>query len=122
VRRGDGDALYFAGRSADILRIGSENVAAAEIERVAAEVPGVLEVAAVGRPDRLRGEVPVLFIRVSGPAASIMAAVRAQCAQKLAGFKLPAEIRVVQDFPRTSIQKIAKPALREEAAKLEPRT
>src|SRR3546814_13935188 len=54
--------LEFVSRDKDMLKVGGENVAAAEIERVIATVTGVKEVAVVGAPDDMRGEIPVAFI------------------------------------------------------------
>lgn len=60
---------YFQGRSAEILKIGGENVSLAEIEQVIAEHPAVHEVAVVGVHDPVLDEVPHAFV-VLDPAAT----------------------------------------------------
>jgi crotonobetaine/carnitine-CoA ligase len=100
-----------------MLKVGGENVAASEIERVVMEVPGVREVAVVGKPHPMLDEVPVVF--VIPDASDLVAApddlkreILAACQGRLASFKVPDEVRVVADMPRATIEKIAKAALR----------
>jgi crotonobetaine/carnitine-CoA ligase len=109
--------LQFADRDKDMLKVGGENVAASEIERVVMEVPGVREVAVVGKPHPMLDEVPVVF--VIPDASDLVAApddlkreILAACQGRLASFKVPDEVRVVADMPRATIEKIAKAALR----------
>ena len=108
--------LYFADRSKDMLKVGGENVAASEIERVILPVPGVLEVAVVAKRHPMLDEVPVAFVRttLTDPAAraALVTAVGAACSAVLAGFKQPREIRLVQELPRSTLEKIAKAELR----------
>lgn len=112
---GDG-WLYFADRTKDMLKVGGENVAASEVERVVMTVPGVVEVAVVGRRDPMLDEVPVAFVRASvgdeAGRAALARAIDAACAAGLAGFKRPREVRVVEDLPRSTLEKINKAALR----------
>ena len=104
--------LIFADRSKDMLKVGGENVAASEIERVIAAVPGVQEVAVVARKDPMYDEVPVAFILpVEGP-GQIADTAKAACEAQLAKFKWPAEYRVVDSLPRSTLEKIAKAELR----------
>ena len=109
--------LTFDGRSGDMLRVGAENVAESEIERVVATVPGVLEVAVVGRPDDMLDEVPVAFVEAPGVAtatarAELSRRVLEQCKQQLADFKLPREVIVVEQIPRVTLGKLDKKSLR----------
>ncbi len=115
IRHADG-FLQFADRAKDMLKVGGENVAASEIERVILTVPGVREVAVVGRKHPMLDEVPIALIipdEAAGvPAAALLAAVSAACAAALADFKRPHEVRLAAEFPRSTLEKIAKAQLR----------
>ena len=113
----DDGFLQFADRDKDMLKVGGENVAASEIERVVMEVPGVREVAVVGKPHPMLDEVPVAFVipDASGPMSApddLKRAIVEACRARLASFKVPDEVRVVEEMPRATIEKIAKAALR----------
>lgn len=109
--------ISFTGRDKDMLKIGGENVAAAEIERVLMELPEVVEVAVVGRKHRMLDEEAVALLLVQGGPGAVEAGLPdralAACRAKLADFKVPAEVRVMQEFPRSTLEKIAKAKLRE---------
>ncbi len=108
----------FADRAKDMLKVGGENVAASEVERVIAEQPLAREVAVVAKKHPMLDEVPVAYILVDGGAASAPPdygeRIVAACRQSLADFKVPREVRLVDDFPRSTIEKIAKNVLRAE--------
>jgi crotonobetaine/carnitine-CoA ligase len=105
--------IKFADRSKDMLKVGAENVAASEIEQVCLAVAGVREVAVVAKPHRMLDEVPAAFvIRQPGAPPDLAENILAACRQKLASFKVPAEIRFVDEFPRSTLEKIAKAELR----------
>ncbi len=113
VRLGEDGFLYFADRSKDMLKVGGENVAASEIERVAASVEGVVEVAVVARRHPMLDEVPVAFVIPRDPAdAGLPERVMAACRQALAGFKHPHEVRLIEALPRSTLEKVAKAELR----------
>ena len=72
-----------------MLKVGAENVAASEIERVIMETGLVAEVAVVGRPDDKLDEVPVAFVVPWQRRDSLVADIEAACAHRLADFKVP---------------------------------
>ena len=108
--------ITFNGRDRDTMRVGAENVAESEVERVVQGVPAVTEAAVVGRPDPMLGEVPVAFVQTIMPTPGIEEMVIAACRDKLADFKVPVEVRVVDDFPRVTLGKIDKKLLRKTLA------
>ena len=111
----DDGSLQFADRVKDMLKVGGENVAASEIERVILTVPGVREVAVVAKKHRMLDEVPVAFVIAENGVTS--EAILAACRNSLAGFKVPEEVRLVAEMPRSTLEKIAKAELRKQ---LEP--
>ncbi|WP_339614033.1 AMP-binding protein [uncultured Parvibaculum sp.] len=108
--------IQFADRDKDMLKVGGENVAASEIERVVMTVPGIAECAVVARKDPMLDEVPVAFLLVPGgeeaAPASLKDDVLAACRKGLADFKIPREVRILPEFPRSTLEKIAKAELR----------
>lgn len=115
VRLLRGGAVQFVARLKDMLKVGGENVAAAEIERVVAMYPGVAAVAAVGRPDPMLDEVAVAFVVASGPVDDVdgfAAAVIAHCREHLADFKVPRAVHLLPALPEATLGKIATGTLR----------
>ena len=113
VRLGEDGFLCFAKRDKGMLKVGGENVAASEVERVIRKVAGVPEAAVVGRRHPMLDEVPVAFV-IAAPSAGpdLARRVMAACASDLAPFKQPHEVRVVESLPRAILDKVAKAELR----------
>jgi carnitine-CoA ligase len=107
--------LSFADRAKDMLKVGAENVAASEIERVIMETGLVSEVAVVSRPDDKLDEVPVAFVVPWERRDSLAAELAAACAQRLADFKVPRAVYGVRDLPRSMLHKVDKTELRKVA-------
>ncbi len=96
--------LTITGRVKDIIVRGGENIAPADIERVVGEHPAVADCAVAARPDRLLGEVPVLYA-VPRP-GSDPGDLLAWCRDRLPPFKVPAEAHLVPAIPRTASGKV----------------
>lgn len=105
--------LRFADRAKDMLKVGAENVAASEIEGAVMLTEGVLECAVVGKPDKMKDEVPVAFVRAAETSDTLAVRILETCRAQLADFKVPVEVIFVEDFPRAELNKIAKTKLRE---------
>jgi crotonobetaine/carnitine-CoA ligase len=95
-----------------MLRVGEENVAALEVETVINRVPGVIECAVVGKPDEMLEEVPVAFVVASEPSPELETRIMALCAEALAKFKQPREIRFIPELPKGLLDKTLKRELR----------
>ncbi len=104
--------IMFHGRTKDMLKVGGENVAAAEIEGVLNTHPAVELAQVVGLPDDRYEEVPAAFIKLSEGGSLNEAEAIAHCQGKLARFKIPRVVRFVDDWPM-STSKIQKFKLRD---------
>ena len=119
VRANEDGTMSFQDRLKDMLKVGGENVSAAEVERVIQILDGVAEVAVVAKPDQMLNEVPVAFVLPEGEHDTVVLteAIVKACKQSLADFKQPKEIRIVDALPRATLDKIAKAQLRDQIAK-----
>lgn len=109
----DDGTLQFGDRHKDMLKVGGENVAASEVERVVLQVAGVHECALVARKHPMLDEVPVLFVLPGTQAGDdLVERISAACTAQLADFKRPHEVRLVSELPRSTLEKIAKAELR----------
>ncbi len=104
--------LHIADRLKDMIISGGENVYPAEIENLINDIDGVTGVAVVGVPDERWGEVPWAVVTVRDGAAVDTDAVRAHLEGRLARFKLPRRVVIVDELPRTASGKVRKAELR----------
>jgi fatty-acyl-CoA synthase len=108
--------LYLTDRMKDIIISGGKNIASSEVERVIYELPQVREAAVIGVPDERWGERPLAVVVLEPAAALDYETLAAHCRGKLAAFKVPKELIVREQLPRTPSGKIMKRVLREQVA------
>lgn len=109
----DSGDLFLVDRLKELVIVSGFNVYPVEVEDVVEEVPGVEEAAVIGVADELTGEAVVVYVRAPGQDADAIAAqVREHCTTRLARFKQPARIEVVDELPRTVTGKVQKGRLR----------
>nr|WP_251065430.1 AMP-binding protein [Streptomyces sp. ISL-44] len=111
--------LSITGRIKDMVIRGGENLYPREIEEFLHTHPDVLDVQVIGVPDPKYGEELMAWVRMREGAEPLTAAdVRTFCDGRLARFKIPRYVHVVEEFPMTVTGKIRKIEMREAAARL----
>lgn len=108
----DDGHLHVLDRLKDMYISGGENVYPAEVENAITSHPDVVEVAVVGVPDQRWGEVGRAFVRPRDGAVVDAATLREFLVPRLAKYKIPVHVEVVDELPRTGSGKVLKPALR----------
>lgn len=104
--------LYITGRKKEMLIIGGENVFPREIEEVLNRHESVKDSAVIGKMDDIRGEIPIAFIELKEEAEFDETALRKWCRDNLAQYKVPRDIRVVEELPRNPTGKIMRRSLK----------
>lgn len=104
--------LYFMGRVRDAIRVRGESVSAFEVEEAIAEVPGVLEVAAIAVPSELGGDdVKIVVVPAAGAVLDPRALVE-HAQARLPKFAVPRYVEIVDALPKTETNKVRKNVLR----------
>jgi long-chain acyl-CoA synthetase len=98
--------LSITGRIKEMIIVGGENVFPREIEEVLNAHPSVRASGVIGVRDDLRGELPLAFVELEEGAAFDEPALRTWCRDRLAGYKVPREIRIIEALPRNPTGKI----------------
>ncbi|HWG69886.1 MAG TPA: AMP-binding protein [Steroidobacteraceae bacterium] len=104
--------IMFHGRYKDMLKVGGENVAAAEIEALLGRHPAVKLAQVVGIPDAKYVEVPAAFVELKPDSRATEAELVSFCKGEVAAFKVPRVVRFVDEWPMSS-SKIQKFRLRD---------
>ena len=96
------------GRADDVIKVSGHRIAPAEIEEAAESHPAVVEAAAVGRPDDLRGEVIVLCTVLKDGAieSEVRPEIIEKIEDKIGRFASPDEVRFVAELPKTRTGKL----------------
>lgn len=116
VVRADGN-LEIVGRMSEMYKSGGYNVYPAEVELAIEEMDGVALAAVTSFPDPTFQEVGHAFVMLEAGVTLDEAAVRAFLKTKLANYKIPKRVSIMDELPRLPIGKVDKKALKEMAAK-----
>jgi crotonobetaine/carnitine-CoA ligase len=122
VMLGPGGNLFYRERDKDLLKVGGENVSAREVEDVITTVPGVAQVAVVGKHHDFLDQVVVAFVvTASGiDEDALETQVIETCRERLADYKVPRAVYAVDEFPLGTLDKVLKNRLREMADERPP--
>jgi long-chain acyl-CoA synthetase len=108
MRRGEGNDLWFVSRKKDIIIRGGTNISPIEVEdALVASHPAVEEAAVVGKPDEVLGQRVFGFVKLaSGANETIVAEILQNVAKRLASYKVPEDLQVVDALPRNALSKV----------------
>jgi malonyl-CoA/methylmalonyl-CoA synthetase len=106
--------VTIVGRSKDLIISGGYNVYPAEIEGYINDMPGVAESAVVGLPHPDFGEGVIAMVVPKAGAALDGAAIVAELKGRIANFKVPKQVFVVDELPRNTMGKVQKNLLRQQ--------
>jgi long-chain acyl-CoA synthetase len=109
--------FYIIDRKKDMIISEGFNIYPNEIDEVVLQHPKVLDAAAVGIPDRLRGEKVVLYIVLKEGEVASQDEIVGFCKEHLAKYKVPKKVEFRQELPKTPIGKVLRRVLRKEAEK-----
>jgi len=111
ARKGPMGLVQFAGRKKHVIKHGGYSVFAVEVERSLEDHPDVLEAAVIGLPDERKGEIPVAAVRL-GEGSSVKEKELVDWArERMADYKSPRQIKIVDELPRTGTNKVQKDEL-----------
>ncbi|MBT4687445.1 MAG: AMP-binding protein [Rhodospirillaceae bacterium] len=109
--------LCIVDRKKDMIISGGENIYTAEVERIVHEHPSVLEAAVVGLPDKRWGELVTALVVPREGMTVKGAELETFCRERLASFKVPRRIEVVNELPRNPMGKVQKFKIVEDLSK-----
>ena len=107
-KKDDDGYIYIVDRRKEMLLVRGMNVYPREIEEVLHQFPNVREAAVLAKADEKRGEVPIAFVSATDGATVDTGEILRFCRDRLADYKIPREVRVMDALPRTATGKIAK--------------
>ncbi|WP_319409420.1 AMP-binding protein [uncultured Desulfosarcina sp.] len=105
--------VRFAGRLKDLIISGGMNIDPMELENFLMQMPAVESAHVVGLPDERMGEVVAAFIQIKEGSEYTAEDIQSFCAGKIAKYKIPRYVAVIEDIPRTPVGKVQKFKLRE---------
>jgi len=116
IARIDGDGyFYIIDRKKDMIISEGFNIYPNEIDEVVLTHPKIFDAAAVGVPDRLRGEKVMLFVVLKEGEVARQEEIVGFCKERLAKYKVPKKVEFRKELPKTPVGKVLRRVLREEA-------
>jgi fatty-acyl-CoA synthase len=114
--------VYVFGRAKDLIIRGGHNIDPKEIEDALSQHPAVHIAAAVGRPDKAKGELPIAYVQLIDGASATADELKTFCREKVQErAAAPVDVVIVEQMPLTPVGKISKPVLRHLALESEMR-
>jgi len=104
---------FLRDRIKDMVVTGGENVYPAEVENILGGHPSILEVAVIGVPDEKYGEALLAVAALRNGTTLTHGELLEYCREKIAGYKIPRQLKIVEALPRNASGKILKTTLRE---------
>ena len=105
--------IYIQDRIKDMIVSGAENIYPAEVERAIFEHPAVADTAVVGIPDDQWGETVLAFIALKPKHTLDLESLQTFCRERMAGYKIPSKLQIIDAIPRNASGKSLKTKLRQ---------
>jgi len=115
ARRDEDGFFWFEGRNDDIIGSAGYRIGPSEIENCLLKHPAVVQAAAVGSPDKVRGEIVKAFVKLAegySPSEELIKELQEQVKKNLAFYEYPREIEFIDEFPMTTTGKIRRVELK----------
>ncbi len=109
--------IFLVDRKKDMLKTSGFQVWPREIEEVLATHPAVMEASVAGVPDSFKGEVPKAWVILKAGQTVAEDELRAYCRERLAPYKVPAQVEFRKELPKTMVGKVLRRVLVEEETK-----
>jgi long-chain acyl-CoA synthetase len=108
MRRGEGDDLWFVSRKRDIIIRGGTNISPVEVEQALVACHAAVEEAAVvGMPDTVLGQRVFGFVKLAdGTDDTVISEILREAATRLASYKVPEGLSVLDEMPRNALSKV----------------
>jgi long-chain acyl-CoA synthetase len=110
MQEGDDDELWFVSRKKDLIIRGGSNISPIEVERALTAHPAVRDAAVVGIPDEVLGQRVIGFVKLADDVATLDD-ILADAKARLADYKVPEWLEVVDEIPRNALGKIDRKSL-----------
>jgi len=114
--------FWFVSREDDIIKSSGYRIGPEEIESTLATHPAVADVGVIGVPDEVRGQIAKAFVVLKSGESLTGEELLAYCKGKIATYKLPREIAIVNELPRTPTGKLLRRVLKQKEATPQPTT